>query len=101
MQDDAAAAAVELEPQGAAFVPLEGLPAGRGRAAASCRIHPVRDRVTGVGGPGSRADRGDEVLLVLGGVAGSDSQPKSGPHKIACNLTLDFATFTWTGQRPP
>jgi hypothetical protein len=31
VQDDAAAAAVELEPQGAAFVPLEALPAGGGR----------------------------------------------------------------------
>jgi hypothetical protein len=32
VQDDAAAAAVGLEPQGAAFDPLEALPAGRGRA---------------------------------------------------------------------
>jgi hypothetical protein len=32
VQDDAAAAAVEPEPQSAAFVPLEALPAGRGRA---------------------------------------------------------------------
>ena len=31
VQDDAAAAAVELEPQGAAFVPLRALPAGRDR----------------------------------------------------------------------
>ena len=31
VQDDAAAAAVELEPQGAAFVPLQALPAGGGR----------------------------------------------------------------------
>jgi hypothetical protein len=29
---------------------------------------------------------------------GRDSQPKSGPRKIACNLSLDFATFTWTGH---
>jgi hypothetical protein len=32
MQDDAAAAAVELEPHGAALVPLEGVRAGHGRA---------------------------------------------------------------------
>jgi hypothetical protein len=31
VQDDAAAAAVELKPGGAAFVPLEALPAGRAR----------------------------------------------------------------------
>ena len=67
VQDDAAAAAVELEPGGAAFVPLEALPAGRGRAARAgsvaaglreCGVrqarrppavvcHPVRDRVCG------------------------------------------------------
>jgi hypothetical protein len=31
VQDDAAAAAVELEPPGAAFVPLQALPAGGSR----------------------------------------------------------------------
>jgi len=94
MQDDAAAAAVELEPQGAAFVPLEALPAGSsrpGRAGSvsaglrECGVrpagrppavvfHPVRDRVAGAGGLVARpaeplSDRGGELLL-LGGVVG-------------------------------
>src|SRR6266487_3864961 len=29
---------------------------------------------------------------------GGDSQPISGPCKITCNLTLDFATFACTRQ---
>ena len=70
VQDDAAAAAVALKPQGATFVPLEALPARAGRTgtgriciggsagmwcAAGGRLaavvfYPVRDRVAGVGG---------------------------------------------------
>jgi len=69
-RNDTAATAVELKPHGAAFVPLEALPAGRGRAGPAgsvsaglreCGVrqagrppavvfHPVRDRVPGVGG---------------------------------------------------
>src|SRR5690348_12682720 len=30
---------------------------------------------------------------------GSESQPKSGPREVTRNLTLDFATSTWTGHR--
>jgi hypothetical protein len=95
VQDDAAAAAVELEPQGAVFVPLEALPAGGGRTGRAGSVsaglrergvrpagrllavvfHPVRDRVCGVGGPVAGPaeplpDRGGELLL-LGGVAGA------------------------------
>jgi hypothetical protein len=45
VQDDAAAAAVELEPQGAAFDPLEALPAGRGRAGRAGRYRRACGRV--------------------------------------------------------
>ena len=101
VQDDAAAAAVELEPQSAAFVPLEALracgsrpvravpvsaglrergvrPAGRLPAVV---FHPVRDRVPAIGGlvagPAEPLpDRGGELLL-LGRVAGGEAAPGS------------------------
>src|SRR5262245_45333274 len=70
VQDDATAAAVELEPQCAAFVPLQALPAGGGRSVRAVPVsaglrecgvrpagrvpavvfHPVRDRVAGACG---------------------------------------------------
>ena len=71
VQDDAAAAAVALKPQGATFVPLEALPArawphgdgldlyrqvcgnvvcGRLGGWPAVVFYPVRDRVAGVGG---------------------------------------------------
>jgi hypothetical protein len=102
LQDDAAAAAVELEPQVLRFVPLEALPAGRGRAGRAGRagsvaaglreggvrqagrlpavvFHPVRDRVAGVlrpvTGPAEPLpDLGGELLL-LGEAAGGEAAP--------------------------
>ena len=111
VQDDAAAAGVEPEPRGAAFVPLEASRAGS--VAASLRegsvrhagrppavvCHPVRDRVCDVGGLVSGPaeplpDRGDELLL-LGGAAGRDRilhealATGAGPFRLALVFNID------------